>query len=124
MGHYTDIPGDPLSLDVAMRAHAHIEDNLRRLRDSGFERFPFLDLDANRAWLALVCFAHALMRGFQLLCCGGRLATAAPKVMRWSFWHCPGRLVRTAGRWVVRILEGWPTADTLVEAYRRIALLG
>ncbi len=122
-GHYTDAQGDPVSLDVAMRAHAHIEDTVRRLRDSGFERFPFVDLDANRAWLALVCFADALVRWFQLLCCSGRLAAAEPKTLRWSFWHSPGRLVRTAGRWVVRILDGWPTADTLIEAHRRIALL-
>lgn len=122
-GHYTDAPGDPVSLDVAMRAHAHIEDDVRRLRDSGFEHFPFIDLDANRAWLAEVCFADALVRWFQLLCCGGRLAAAEPKTLRWSLWHSPGRLVRSAGRWVVRVLDGWPSADELLAAYRRIALL-
>ena len=122
-GHYTDADGDPVSLDVAMRAHAHVEDNIRRLRDSGFERFPFVDLDANRAWLAEVCFADALVRWFQLLCCGERLAHAEPKALRWSLWHCPGRIVRRAGRCVVRVLDGWPTADALLAAYRRIALL-
>ena len=122
-GHYTDATGDPASLDVAMRAHAHIEDTVRRLRDSGFERFPFIDLDANRGWLALVCFADALVRWFQLLCCDGRLARAEPKTLRWTFWHSPGRLVRSAGRSVVRVLDGWPTSDQLLTAYRRIALL-
>ncbi|MDQ4133270.1 MAG: IS1380 family transposase [Actinomycetota bacterium] len=122
-GHYTDASGDPVFLDVAMRAHAHIEDTVRRLRDSGFERFPFVDLDANRAWLAVVCFADALVRWFQFLCCGGWLTRAEPKALRWSFWHSPGRLVRRAGRSIVRILEGWPTADDLLAAYRRIALL-
>ncbi len=80
-------------------------------------------MDANRAWLALVCFADALVRWFQLLCCSSRLATAEPKTLRWSFWHSPGRLVRTAGRLVVRILGGWPTADELLAAHRRVALL-
>ncbi len=122
-GHYTDAEGDPVSLDVAMRAHAHVEDNLRRLRDSGFERFPFVDLDANRAWLALVCFADALVRWFQLLCCGGRLGAAEPKTLRWSLWHTPGRLVRRGRRWVVRVLEGWPTEGALLAAYRAITLL-
>ncbi|HEX2275451.1 MAG TPA: IS1380 family transposase [Acidimicrobiales bacterium] len=120
-GHYTDAPGDPVALDMAMRAHARVEDNVRRLRDSGFERFPFVDLDANRAWLAEVCFADALVRWFQLLCCRGPLAAAEPKTLRWALWHSPARVVRKAGRWVVRILEGWPTADELVAAYRRIA---
>ncbi len=122
-GHYTDAQGDPVCLDVAMRAHAHIEDTVRRLRDSGFERFPFVDLGANRAWLALVCFADALVRWFQLLCCTGRLSTAEPKTLRWSLWHSPGRIVRSAGRWVVRILDGWPMADQLLAAYARVALL-
>lgn len=122
-GHYTDADGDPVALDVAMRAHAHVEDVICRLRDSGFERFPFVDLDANRAWLALVCFADGLVRWFQLLCCDERLAVAAPKTLRWSVWHSPARVVRKAGRSVVRILAGWPSADALLDAYRRIALL-
>lgn len=122
-GHYTDASGDAVSLDVAMRAHAHVEDTIRRLRDSGFERFPFVDLDANRAWLAEVCFGDALVRWFQLLCCSGPLSSAEPKALRWSLWHCPGRIVRRAGRCVVRVLQGWPTADELLVAYRHIALL-
>jgi hypothetical protein len=122
-GHWTDSHGDSVDLDVAMRAHARVEDNIRRLRDSGFERFPFVDLDANRAWLATVCFADALVRWFQLLCCEGPMATAEPKTLRWALWHSPARVVRTAGRWVVRILAGWPSADALLGAYRRIAML-
>ena len=122
-GHYTDAVGDAVSLDVDMRAHAHVEDVICRLRDSGFERFPFTDLDANRVWLALVCFADALVRWFQLLCCGGRWAVAGPKSLRWGLWHSPARVVRKAGRCIVRILDGWPTAAVLAEAYRRIALL-
>ncbi len=106
-----------------MRGHAHVEDTIRRLRDSGFERFPFVDLDANRAWLAEVCFADALLRWFQLRCCVGPLASAEPKTLRWTLWHCPGRIVRRAGRSVVRVLQGWPTADELLVVYRRIALL-
>ena len=123
MGHYTDIPGDPLSLDVAMRAHAHVEDTICRLRDSGFERFPFVDLDANRAWLAMVCFADALVRWFQLLCCVGDLAIAEPKALRWRLWHTPARIVRKAGAEIMRILDGWPSAEAIVASYRRIALI-
>ena len=122
-GHYTDNDGDPVALDVAMRAHARVEDNIRRLRDSGFERFPFVDLDANRAWLAEACFADALVRWFQLLCCDGAMAAAEPKTLRWALWHSPARVVHKAGRYVVRILAGWPSADALLCAYRRIAML-
>jgi len=122
-GHYTDAAGDPVALDTHMRAHAHVEDHIRRLKDSGMERFPFVDLDANRAWLALVCFADSLVRWFQLLCLTGPLAVAEPKRLRWTLWHTPARLVRRSRRRVVRILDGWPTTDELLAAYQRVALI-
>ena len=122
-GHYTDAAGDPVDLDTHMRAHARVEKHLGRLKDSGASRFPFCDLDANRAWLAVVCFADALVRWFQLLCLSGALAVAEPKALRWTFWHAPARLVHRARRRVVRVLEGWPTLDDLIQAHRRIALL-
>jgi hypothetical protein len=122
-GHYTDAAGDPVTLDVHMRAHAHVEDHIRRLKDSGATRFPFVDIDANRAWLAVVCFADALVRWFQLLCLTGALAVAEPKTLRWNLWHAPARLVHRARRRIVRILDGWPTTTALLDAYQRIALI-
>jgi len=122
-GHYTDAAGDPVGLDVHMRAHARVEDHIRRLKVSGLERFPFCDLDANRAWMAVVCFGADLVRWFQLLCVSGPLASAEPKALRWSLWHTPARIVRRGRRQIVRILDGWPAADELLSAYRRIALI-
>ena len=61
-GHWTDQAGDPVTLDTTMRAHAHVEVHIRRLKDSGLCRFPFTSLDANRAWLATVCHAADLVR--------------------------------------------------------------
>jgi hypothetical protein len=122
-GHYTDAAGDPVDLDVHMRAHAHVEDNIRRLKDSGAQRFPFTDIDANRTWLAVVCFADALVRWFQQLCLTGPLAIAEPKTLRWGLWHTPARIVRRARRQIVRILDGWPSTPDLLDAYQRIAAL-
>jgi Transposase DDE domain group 1 len=122
-GHYTDAAGDPIALDVHMRAHAHVEDNIARLKDSGARRFPFCDIDANRAWLAVVCIADALVRWFQLLCLAGALAKAEPKTLRWALWQAPARLVRHARRNIVRVLDGWPTGPEILAAYRRIALI-
>jgi hypothetical protein len=122
-GHYTDADGDPVALDVHMRAHAHVEDHIRRLKDSGAQRFPFTDIDANRTWLAVVCFADSLVRWFQHLCLTGALASAEPKTLRWGLWHTPARLVHLARRQVVRILDGWPTEPILLDAYQRIAQL-
>ena len=82
--------------------------HIRRLKESGPERFPFADLDANRAWMAVVCFAADLVRWFQLLCVTSALAAAEPKALRWGLWHTPARIVRRARRSVVRILDGCP----------------
>jgi len=122
-GHYTDQPGDPVDLDVIMRAHAHVENHIARLKDAGLERFPFANHDANAAWLQIVCWSADLVRWFQLLCCDGALAIAAPKTMRWRFWHAPARVVTRARRHIVRIADGWPWADEIVAAHQHINAL-
>ena len=123
-GHYTDNADvDPVEADRHMRAHAHVEDNIRRLKDSAASRFPFSDFDANSAWLAIVCMADSLVRWFQQLCLTGPLAVAEPKTLRWSLWHTPARVVRRSRRRIVRILDRWPSAAILLEAYGRIELI-
>ncbi len=122
-GHYTDQHGAPSRRDLFMRGHANIEDALGRLKDAGLLHFPFIDLQANRAWLAEVCFAHDLVRWFQRLCLSGDLASAEPKTLRWRLWHAPARKVRSGRRLIVRMLDGWPDATAIVRAHRRIALL-
>jgi Transposase DDE domain group 1 len=122
-GHYTDADGDPVELDRHMRAHAHVEDNIRRLKDSAANRFPFCDFDANAAWLAVACMADSVVRWFQQLCLSGPLAAAEPKTLRWSLWHTPARIVRRARHQIVRILDNWPTATIVLDAYHRIELI-
>jgi hypothetical protein len=122
-GFYTDQVGDPVELDVVMRAHAHVENHIERLKDSGLCRFPFSDFQANAAWMVVVLLSADLVRWFQLLCLDGYWRSARPKALRWGVFHAPGRLVRSARRHVVRILDGWPAADALLGAHRRIALL-
>jgi hypothetical protein len=122
-GHYTDQAGTPVALDAHMRAHAHVEDHIKRLKASGLERFPFKNLHANQAWLALVALGADLVRWFQLLCLTGPLAVAEPKRLRWELFHTPGRIVRRARRTTIRILADWPAADVLLHAYEHIATL-
>jgi hypothetical protein len=122
-GHYTDAAGDAAVLDAHMRAHAHVEDHIRRLKASGLLRFPFSDLAANQAWLAVVRYAADLVRWFQLLCLSGTLAIAEPKALRWQLWHTPARIVRRSRHHIVRVLDGWPSAEVVLDAYQRIAAL-
>jgi len=122
-GFYTDQDGDPRELDVMMRAHAHVEQHICRLKDSGLTRFPFASFCANANWLATVALAADLVRWFQLLCFEGTWRDARPKALRWAVFHAPGRLVHRARQRVVRVIDGWPTTKVLLDAYRRIELL-
>jgi hypothetical protein len=70
--------------------------------------------------MATVALSADLLRWFQLLCFDGTWRHARPKALRWAVLHAPGRLVHRARRQIVRIIEGWPTSEVLLEAYRRI----
>ncbi len=122
-GFYTDQPGDPVDLDATMRAHAHVEQHIARLKDSGLCRFPFNNFDANAAWMMTVTLAADLLRWFQLLCLTGTWMNARPKTLRWALLHAPGRLVHRARQRIVRIIDAWPTANILLDAYQRIDLI-
>jgi len=122
-GFYADQDGDPRELDAMMRAHAHVEQHICRLKDSGLSRFPFASFSANAAWLMTVALSADLVRWFQLLRLDGTWRAARPKALRWAIFHAPGRLVHRARRRVVRIIDRWPTAEVLLEAYRRIELI-
>ena len=67
--------------------------------------------------------AADLVRWFQLLCLNGSWKEARPKALRWEIFYAPGRLVYRSRRRIVRLLDGWPTAEVLLGAYKRIALL-
>jgi hypothetical protein len=122
-GFYTDQDGDPRELDVTMRAHAHVEQHIGRLKDSGLLRFPFISFEANSNWLMLVAMSADLVRWFQLLCFDGTWRDARPKALRWGIFHAPGRLIHRARQRVVRIVDAWPTTPALLDAYERIELI-
>jgi len=122
-GFYTDASGSPVELDATMRAHAHVEQHICRLKDSGLTRFPFTSFAANANWMMTVAMAADLLRWFQLLCMDAAWVGARPKAMRWGILHAPGRLVSSGRQRIVRIIDGWPGTDTLLGAYRHIAAI-
>ena len=122
-GFYTDAEGSPVELDATMRAHAHVEQHIQRLKDSGLCRMPFSRFEANANWMMAVAISADLVRWFQLLCFDGTWVNARPKAMRWGIFHAPGRLIHRARQRVVRIIDGWPGTDALLNAYERIDLI-
>ncbi|MHB1774083.1 MAG: IS1380 family transposase [Acidimicrobiales bacterium] len=122
-GFYADQAGDPVGLDVLMRAHAHVENHIERLKDSGLCRFPFSDFEANANWMTAVMLSADLVRWFQLLCLEGYWQSACPKALRWAIFHAPARIVSSARRRIVRLLDGWPSAEAILAAYLRLELI-
>jgi hypothetical protein len=122
-GFWTDQDGDPRELDATMRAHAHVENHIQRLKDSGLTAMPFTNFAANAAWLFVVCLSGDLVRWFQLLCLSGPWKSARPKTLRWGLFHAPGRLVHRSRQLVVRVIDGWPATKALIDSYERMALI-
>jgi len=63
-GFYTDQEVDPVDLDVTMRAHAHVESHIQRLKESGLSRLPFTNFEVNANWLMIVVLSSDLVRCF------------------------------------------------------------
>ena len=115
-GFLTDTHGSPARVDALMRRHAHIEDSIKRLKDSGLARMPFTAWNANQAWTAMCLIALALVTWFQTARLTGALAKAAPKRLRWQLWHLPGIISRHARRTLIRIPARLPGAQALLAA--------
>ena len=122
-GFYTDCAGTPVTLDQQMRAHAHVEQHILRLKESGLTSMPFTNFEANATWLMTVALASDLVRWFQLLCLSGEWQQVRPKRLRWELFHAPGRLLYSARQLIVRLLDGSPGANQLLAAYKNIAAL-
>jgi Transposase DDE domain group 1 len=120
----TNSAGDALALELRQRRHAHVENNIKALRDTGLDRLPFRRFAANAAWLELVLAGHDLLCWLRLGCLDGQLARAEPKTLRYRLLHVAGRVVRGARRLRLRLPTHWPWVDALARAYRRVALIG
>jgi hypothetical protein len=122
----TDTPpgaGSTQFLQARHRAHARVEDRIRCGKDTGFGRFPSRSFAINQAWLELALTGIDLLAWTQHLLLAGELAAAEPKKLRYRLLHVPARITRSARRTRLRIAEGWPWADHLVDAFARLAAL-
>ena len=84
---------------------------------------PFGAFAANEAWLELSLAAQDLLAHARLLCLDGELALAEPKRLRQRLLHVAGRIVHSGRRMTLRLPRGWPWAEALVAAFRRLRAL-
>ncbi len=120
----TDTPTGQLAfLEARHRAHAHVEDRVKTVKQTGMGRFPSREFAINAAWLQVAITAADLIAFTQTILLHGALAKAEPKKLRYQLLHVAARLVHTARRTILRIAQTWPWADQLEAAYARLAAL-
>ena len=117
----TDRPGSPVELDADHRRHAVVELAIRDAKQgSGLNHHPSGKFFANAAWLVLVCLAHNLLRWTATLGLGVRDEQVVAKTLRRTLLALPGRLTRTARRWMLHLPARWPWAHSFTMALARL----
>jgi hypothetical protein len=119
----TNQDGDPAAIEARHRAHAQVENRIKRLKDIGEARFPFTRLTSNAAWLQIMLVAMLLLVATRQLLLDGDLAVAEPRRLRHTLLHAAARLVRRSRQTWLRLADNWPWTPQLLAAYRRLAAL-
>jgi hypothetical protein len=118
----TDTPTGQLAfLEARHRAHAHVEDRVKAVKQTGMGRFPSRDFAINAVWLQLAITAADLIAWTQTILLEADLAQAEPKKLRYRLLHTAARIVHGQRRTMIKIDAGWPWADQLANAFNRLA---
>jgi hypothetical protein len=104
------------------RQHAVVELAIRDLKDQALAHFPSGKFTANAAWTVIACLAHNLLRWTSVLGLPGHTIRAA-RTLRRRLLALPGRLTRTARRWMLHLPARWPWQHAFAEALTRIRAL-
>jgi hypothetical protein len=120
----TDQPDPDLGrLELRHRQRARVEDRIRAAKATGLANLPFDRWPRNQLWLELVLMAQDLTIWAQALLLDGELAVAEPKTLRYRLLHVAARIVRHAGRTILRLQCSWPWAVALARAFARLRVL-
>jgi hypothetical protein len=120
----TDQTGDDLAaLEVTHRLHARVEDRIAEARELGLARLPFWAFADNETWLELILLAQDLLAWTRALVLDTDSARLAPKRLRHRLLHVAGRLTRSGRRRTLHLPAGWPWANALTDAFKRLRAL-
>jgi len=86
-------------------------------------RLPSGLFGANAAWWAIMVLALNLNMALKRLVLGGEWVTKRLKAIRYAIIHLPGRVVRHARRWWLRLSAGHPSTEVVLTARERIGML-
>ncbi len=110
-------------LEALHRGRGRTEQRIRDAKDTGLRNLPSENFAINAAWLAIVLIAQDLMAWTQFLCLDGELAQAEPKRLRYCLFHTAAVIVHSGRRTSLRLADGWPWADELINAFHRLRTL-
>jgi hypothetical protein len=109
-------------VEAEHRKHAVVEQAIRDLKDQALAHFPSGHYMANAAWTVIAALAHNLSRWTQKLTLPNATVRTARTIRRRLF-SIPGRIVKTARRWTLRMPARWPWAQDFLAALTRIRAL-
>jgi Transposase DDE domain group 1 len=119
----TDRVGTTVWLDQDHRRHAVVELCIRDLKAGvGLRHCPSGKFNANAAWLLIATLAHNLLRWIAAIGLGARGELVVAKTLRRTLLALalPGRIIRSARRWMLHLPAGWPWAAWFELALARL----
>ena len=78
---------------------------------------------ANAAWWRINLMVQNLLMLLEVQALPPQLHHVRPKTLRFRLFNIPGRIVRHARGWVLKLYRGLPFAEALIEARKRLILL-
>jgi hypothetical protein len=102
-------------------AHAHVEDRVKAVKQTGMGRFPSREFAINAVWLQLAITAADLIAWTQTILLDPVLAKAEPKKLRYQLLHTAARIIHGQRRTKIKIDADWPWANQLAAAFNRLA---
>jgi hypothetical protein len=117
----TDTPTGQLAfLEARHRAHAHVEDRVKAVKQTGMGRFPSREFAINQVWLQLAITAADLIAWTQTTLLDAGLTHAEPKKLRYQLLHTAARIVHGQRHTKIKIDASWPWATDLAAAFSRL----
>src|SRR6185503_17897146 len=80
-------------LEARHRAHAHVEDRVKAIKQTGMGRFPSREFAINQVWLQLALTAADLIAWTQTILLAGVLGQVEVKKLRYRLLHTAARIV-------------------------------
>jgi hypothetical protein len=122
--HVTDLSGEPADLVACYDKRPDMEKAIHELKeDFGIDRISSSSFGANAADLELKVLAFNLLVLYQREALGWTPLHRA-KTVRRRLLTVAGQLIRTAGRWVLKLATDWVAQRDLVRVREHLATLG